>query len=82
MGAAPKCFPSHAVIRVHTCLPLAARNLDGSIWEAVDGGVTRGNLQPLRIDIVREAANEGGLSCNSELNMCARPEPPRLSYGR
>ena len=70
MGATPKCSPSYAILRVHTCLPFAARNLGGSIWEAVDGGVTRGNLQPLRVDIVREAANEGGLSCNSELH-CA-----------
>ena len=70
MGATPKCFPSYPVLRVHTCLPFAARNLGGSIWEAVDGGVTRSNLQALRVEIVREAANESGPSCNSELN-CA-----------
>src|SRR5262245_41010669 len=51
-GATPKSFPSHAVLRVHTCLPFAARNFGDSIWEAVDGSVTRGNLQPLRVDII------------------------------
>src|SRR5262245_18356488 len=64
MGTVPKCFPSYAVLRVQTCLPFTACNLGGFIWEAMDGGVTRCNLQPLRADIVRKATDERRFSCN------------------
>src|SRR5262249_9977018 len=56
-----------SILWVYTGQPLAARDFGGSLRKAVDGCIALGNVQHLRVDIIRVATNEAGSSRERKL---------------
>src|SRR5262245_23055193 len=57
------------VIRMHAASPFLARELLGSLGQAVDGRIARLVLDPSRADIDRETPNPGCFPCEPELRV-------------